>query len=133
MPLYIQRERNQRLNRNRTCWNDGCLYLLVMICLLGISNTPAFSAHGRQHKKQRPLNEILDTDQDGMPDEWELDVGLDPATDDAGADPDFDGFSNLTELSLKTDPLNADDAFGNLDGLLRHGASFSTKTVFRVP
>lgn len=39
-----------------------------------------------------------DGDNDGMPDDWEIEHGLDPERDDSGEDPDSDGFANLTEF-----------------------------------
>lgn len=47
-----------------------------------------------------------DTDDDQMPDQWESLYGLDPDRDDATEDPDNDGFSNLEEYCLDTDPWN---------------------------
>ncbi|QEG37972.1 pectate lyase family protein [Bythopirellula goksoeyrii] len=38
-----------------------------------------------------------DADNDGMPDEWETQHGLDPAVDDHLGDPDGDGYPNLEE------------------------------------
>lgn len=49
-----------------------------------------------------------DTDQDGMPDAWELDHGLDPFVGDAEGDPDADGRANLEEFRRGTDPLTAE-------------------------
>lgn len=52
---------------------------------------------------------ITDTDFDGLPDGWEVDNGLDPLNmADALGDNDGDGFSNLDEYRLKTNPQDAD-------------------------
>lgn len=45
-----------------------------------------------------------DQDHDGMGDRWEAQYGLDTTRDDALEDPDGDGFPNLTEWRLNTDP-----------------------------
>ncbi|MCL4298436.1 MAG: SBBP repeat-containing protein [Anaerolineae bacterium] len=59
-----------------------------------------------------------DTDGDSLPDGWEQDHGLDPLTDDAAADPDNDGLTNLAEFQAGSDPQNADDdGDGVSDGL----------------
>ena len=49
-----------------------------------------------------------DDDNDGMPDDWENQHGLDPLVDDAFDDPDNDGFSNIREYRANTDPQNPD-------------------------
>ncbi len=50
-----------------------------------------------------------DSDGDGMPDDWEIDNGLDPLDPtDAGQDPDQDGVTNLGEFSLDQDPFSYD-------------------------
>jgi len=53
-----------------------------------------------------------DTDQDGMPDAWELFFGLNPANPaDANEDPDGDGMSNLKEYLADTCPTNRFSVF----------------------
>jgi hypothetical protein len=49
-----------------------------------------------------------DTDEDGMPDAWELANGLDPFAGDASGDADGDGISNLLEYTHDLDPQEAD-------------------------
>ena len=46
----------------------------------------------------------VDTDGDGLSDEWETQFGTDPTVNDASADPDGDGFSNAQELANGTHP-----------------------------
>jgi hypothetical protein len=64
-----------------------------------------------------------DTDGDGMPDGWEVNHGLNPLTNDAGADPDHDGLTNLQEYQHHTNPQLADtDGDGMPDGWeVNHG------------
>jgi len=57
---------------------------------------------------------IQDSDNDGMPDQWELDNNLDPNDPaDASLDPDQDGLTNLVEYQIDSDINNSDtDADG---------------------
>jgi hypothetical protein len=59
-----------------------------------------------------------DSDSDGIPDDWEVQFGLDPATpNDALSDPDADGLNNLGEFLAGTDITRPDtDADGASDG-----------------
>ena len=58
-----------------------------------------------------------DDDGDGMPDGWEEQFGLNPLADDAAADADGDGLTNLEEYGAHTNPLHADsDGDGMPDG-----------------
>lgn len=59
-----------------------------------------------------------DTDNDGMPDGWEVAGGLNPLQDDASGDPDGDTLSNLQEYQYDTDPNDTDsDDDGSPDAL----------------
>jgi hypothetical protein len=55
-----------------------------------------------------PLSRPADRDNDGMPDSWELQYGLNPdSSADAGLDKDNDDLTNLEEYLAGTDPTNA--------------------------
>ena len=59
----------------------------------------------------------VDWDADGMPDDWEIAHGLNPAVNDANLDPDGDGVPNWLEWQRGTDPFNRDsDGDGIADG-----------------
>ncbi|QTD51194.1 PKD domain-containing protein [Sulfidibacter corallicola] len=50
---------------------------------------------------------LADTDSDGMDDAYEVRHGLNPLANDAGLDPDNDGYTNLAEAQADTDPNDA--------------------------
>lgn len=50
----------------------------------------------------------IDLDSDGMPDRWETNYGLNPASNDASTDADNDGLSNLEEYQAGASPLLID-------------------------
>ncbi len=52
-------------------------------------------------------NADLDDDNDGMPDSWEIEHGLDPLRDDSQEDLDGDGISNGDEFEDGSDPSQA--------------------------
>ena len=56
-----------------------------------------------------------DDDNDGMPDEFETAHGLDPLVDDAQADFDGDGYSNLREYGARTDPTDPESIPADLN------------------
>lgn len=66
----------------------------------------------------------LDSDGDGMPDQWESQHGLDPEVNDAHANPDGDPFDNLDEYLAGTDPQSA-NSYLRIEGLVDplHSAS----------
>ena len=72
----------------------------------------------------------IDTDNDGLPDGWEMLYGFDknnPA--DAGQDTDLDGLTNLQEYTKGTNPKNPDtDQDGFLDGVETGTGTFVSLT-----
>jgi Mg-chelatase subunit ChlD len=65
-----------------------------------------------QNKYLRVIRIDGDSDDDKMPDEWELKYAgsLDPLTADANQDSDGDGWSNISEYYASTDPGNPNDS-----------------------
>jgi len=60
---------------------------------------------------------IADSDGDGMTDGWEVTYDMDPLSDDSTSDADEDQLANLDEFSLGTNPLDEDsDDDGYTDG-----------------
>ena len=52
----------------------------------------------------------LDSDNDGMPDQWEIENGLNPNdSSDADSDHDFDGYTALEEFEADTSPIISDE------------------------
>lgn len=79
---------------------DQPLYLRVKDCHpQGIANAVALVA-------TNPIN--FDTDNDGMPDQWEIVNGLNPLSDDGDADTDGDGLTNSNECEYGTSPVSKD-------------------------
>src|SRR6185436_18385218 len=53
---------------------------------------------------------LIDSDDDGLPDDWEQTYGFVAGVNDANSDPDGDGLNNLEEFIAGTNPLLAADA-----------------------
>lgn len=69
-------------------------------------------------KQQQEKKVVLDTDGDGLPDEWEIRYGLNiNDASDANSDLDGDEFTNLEEYVAKTDPKDPKDHPDYLDSL----------------
>ena len=65
-------------------------------------------ADGRGGMVERVVRIVpQDTDEDGMPDIWEMQHGLNPTVAEANGDPDGDGFRNVAEYELAADPQAA--------------------------
>jgi uncharacterized repeat protein (TIGR01451 family) len=83
-------------------------------------NCPAISNPGQEDADLDGEGDACDndSDNDGMPDAYEIANGLDPANpNDALTDLDSDGLNNLDEFTVGTDPNNEDtDSDGILDG-----------------
>ena len=84
------------------------------------------------HTKQPELVKIeVDTDRDGMPNEWELQYGFNPNdAKDAALDADSDGFTNLEEYEAKTDPRDPKSHPDYLDFVSVRGALKQTFLPF---
>lgn len=81
--------------------------------------------------KQNVVKVEVDTDHDGMPNDWEKKYGFNPDDPaDAAQDADGDGFTNLEEFTAKTDPRNADDHPDYLDFLVVSGELRNTELPF---
>ena len=74
--------------------------------------------NGKQISMRTTSGAALDSDGDGLPNQWELLYGLNPLNAaDAPADSDGDGLTNAQEYSYRTHPRNADtDGDGISDG-----------------
>jgi hypothetical protein len=79
-----------------------------------------------------------------MPDWWEIANGTDPYVDDAAADPDGDGMTNLQEYWAGTSPTNAASALRlfatsangrvlSFQAMSNHAYNLQTRAGFQAP
>lgn len=81
--------------------------------------------------KQNVVKVEVDTDHDGLPNDWEKKYGLNPDDGtDASQDADHDGFTNLEEFQAKTDPKNKESHPAYLDSLSVSGELKQTTLPF---
>jgi len=83
----------------------GCTLQRLDLSAYGNDPTNWFGGAPTPGRPNRP-----DSDSDGMPDWWERANGTNPFDNDANADPDNDGMTNLQEYWAGTSPTNAASA-----------------------
>ena len=86
------------------------------------TGTLEYEGTGANNSVEFELGSAVDEDEDGMPDGWETNNGLNPEVDDSGGDLDGDGLLNLAEFESGTNPQDPDS---DKDGL---GDGVETKT-----
>lgn len=81
--------------------------------------------------KQNVVKVEVDTDHDGLPNDWEKKYGLNPADpSDAAKDADGDGFTNLEEYQAGTDPTDPKSHPDYLDSVSIAGGLRQTSLPF---
>ena len=91
-------------------FRKGSVYSSVLILTIIFSSTLFLrcSDHNHKHKKCDTADCKMDCDSDGMPNCWESQYGLNPSANDAGADNDGDGLTNIEEYQNHTVPTSPD-------------------------
>ncbi len=87
---------------------DGAGLSLQRLNPTGFANSPANWIAAAPTPGR--LLDTADTDDDGVPDLWEVQHGTSPLVPDADQDPDRDGLTNLEEYLAGTDPHSAQSA-----------------------
>jgi len=107
-----------KLSNDGTTWSDAMAYSSSKTWELsagdGVKSVYALFEDAAGNWMTTPVSAsielLLDTDNDGMPDSWELSKGLNPNdASDASEDMDNDGVPNLQEYTAGTDPNDASD------------------------
>jgi len=80
-----------------------------------------------------PLPAPADKDQDGMPDYWEAQYGLDPNKDDSAGDLDGDGYTNIEEYLNNMDPKGGDTPGGGTQVVYVHATVSRADGYDRIP
>ncbi|MHA1155849.1 MAG: hypothetical protein ACTSQK_07035 [Candidatus Heimdallarchaeota archaeon] len=91
--------------------------ILILTPFISATNVQNFNSVTSNQLSENYQSQIIfvlndenetDTDQDGMPDAWEIENDLDIDRDDSNFDYDFDELVNLDEYLYGTDPWNED-------------------------
>ncbi|MCD6383530.1 MAG: hypothetical protein J7L88_03610 [Thermoplasmata archaeon] len=89
----------------------------VYIVTLRVYDTTGLYDEAKILVEVKGVYSTTDYDNDGLPNAWEINVGLDIYSPESDEDPDKDALTNLEEYRLGTHPLVSDtDGDGYLDG-----------------
>jgi len=119
---YVLRIQIEDLNDGSSQSDNAALIGQTIDVYLSQGAGPEFLAgslllSSKGHIQNIEYNITIDTDEDGMPDYWENQNGLDPNIDDSGLDADDDGLSNIDEFYTGTAANNPDsEGDGMTDG-----------------
>jgi len=108
-PTFIQADRTMMQASLGSAVADGTGTLKIYIDDFESGNQPNrtwYDGFGYQ---------ILDSDNDGLPNSWEIANGTDPDVNDANEDPDLDDLTNIEEFQNNGLPLNPDTDGDGLD------------------